>query len=59
MKQGQSQRFQLVLRGPFPLTSVGGYHWVLILDDERTLTTNFWLDTLTLPKVGPASAQGS
>ncbi len=58
MKQGQSQRFQLVLRGPFPLPKVGGYHWLLVLDGERTLTTAFWLDTVTLPQVGPPSARG-
>jgi hypothetical protein len=55
MKQGQSQRFQVVIRGPFPLPKPGAYHWVLVLDGERKMTTAFWADLVTLPTVGPAA----
>jgi hypothetical protein len=59
MKVGQSQRFQMVLRGPFPFPKPGAYHWVLVVDGERKTMTKFWVDQVTLPQMPPASAPKS
>jgi hypothetical protein len=55
MKVGQSQRFQMVLRGPFLLPKPGAFHWALVVDGERKAMTRFWVDQVTLP-APPASA---
>ncbi len=44
LKLGQTQRFQMVVRGPFPLPRTGAYHWVLSVDGERLALTKFWVD---------------
>ena len=57
IKQGQSQRFQVVIRGPFPLPGPGAYHWVLALDGVRTRMTGFWVDrAASAATTPPASA---
>lgn len=53
MKLGQTQRFQLVLRGPFPLPKPGSFHWVVVLDGERKTRTQFWVDQVVLPQLAP------
>ena len=50
MKLGQTQRFQMVLRGPFPLPRSGSFQWVVILDGERKPKTQFWVDLVVLPQ---------
>ncbi len=58
MKQGQSQRFQLVIRGPFPIPKPGAYNWVLVLNGERRKTTAFWADKASLPTMNPPPTAG-
>jgi hypothetical protein len=53
MKLGQTQRFQMVLRGPFPLPKAGSFHWVVALDGDRKTRTQFWVDQVVLPQIGP------
>jgi len=59
MKLGQTQRFQMVLRGPFPIPKVGSFHWVVALDGERKAKTKFWVDLVVLPQVSPPPAMTS
>ena len=53
MKLGQTQRFQMVLRGPFPIPKAGSFHWVAVLDGERKARTQFWVDLVVLPQMAP------
>jgi hypothetical protein len=46
---GQAQRVIYVVRGPFPIPRVGGYHWVLYLDGARQRTARFWVQEIQVP----------
>lgn len=57
LRDGSSQRFQMVLRGPFTLPHPGAYHWALSLDGERRALTSFLVEKVQLPPgAAPAPA---
>lgn len=51
VKLGQSQRFIVAVRGPFPIQTPGAYHWAVSLDGQRVGQTDFWVDSVPPPAV--------
>lgn len=57
MRPAHTQRFQMVLRGPFQIPGPGGFHWALSLNGERRALTRFQVERVGPNPAAPAVAE--